>query len=101
MPRVDQTADTFLDQSVETIKKNQGNKLAGEPERRTIKLHGKDVKSIRYDFSSDDGKMTFTGENFALIIGDNIYSWSSVYHKGDNVTPAQVYAAMKSFEEMR
>ena len=75
--------------------------MAGEPQKVDIKVNGEKVRGIKYDYSSEDGTMTFTGENYAVIIGDSIYSWSSLYNKGDNVTPSEVQGAMMSFEEMR
>ena len=102
MPRVNkQSADDFLDGTAENLKKTYKNRMAGEPQKVDIKVNGEKVRGIKYDYSSEDGTMTFTGENYAVIIGDNIYSWSSLYNKGDNVTPSEVQGAMMSFEEMR
>ena len=102
MPRVNnQSADDFLDGTSENLKKTYKNRMANAPEKFDINVNGEKVRGIKYEYSSEDGSMSFTGENFAVMIGDNIYSWSSLYNKGDNVTPAEVQGAMMSFEEMR
>ena len=73
MPRVNnQSADDFLDGTAENLKKTYKNRMANAPEKFDINVNGEKVRGIKYDYSSEDGSMTFTGENFAVMIKKTI-----------------------------
>ena len=92
-----QTVDDFLNGVIESVKKQQKNKLTQQPQKQTINVNGRKVQGIKYSYSTDDGKSTVVAENFAEIYNGTIYSWGSAYMKGDNVTPGVVQGAMQNF----
>ena len=101
MPRVDgQSVNDFLKQSIDNLSKSRKGKFKDKPKLQTITVNGEKVKGYKYSYDSDYSDDSYTGENFAVFTDDAIYSWSSVYNTGDNVTPAEVQAAMETFEEM-
>ena len=101
MPRVDgQSANDFLRQSIRNLEKSRKGKFKDKPKLQTITVNGEKVRGYKYSYNSDYSDDSYTGENFAVFRDDAIYSWSSLYNTGDNVTPAEVQAAMETFEEM-
>lgn len=94
----DQTVDDFNDATIEQVKKNQQNKLTGEPEKITITVNDKEIKGFRYSYSTDDGKDIVMAENYLDLIDGTFYSWGCSYMKGDSVTPVELRSAMQSFQ---
>ena len=93
-----QTPGGFIDQTIEQVKKNQQNKLAGEPEKTTITVNGREIEGFRYAYSTDDGKGLVISENYVDLIHGTLYSWGSFYMEDDKETPAALRTAMESFE---
>ena len=93
-----QTVDSFLNGTIQTIKKNQKDQLLGEPEKVTITVNDRELKGFTYSYTSDDGKRVVVSENFAELHEGTIYSWGSAYMEGDSETPAEFRAAIESFQ---
>lgn len=93
-----ETVERFNDRNMAALKKSYGDTLIEGPEKITIDVNGREVKGYECTYSSDGGKTVVHRENFAELYNGTFYSWSASYLKGDEVTPAEIRAAMASFK---